>query len=90
MKKFFRRHQGRGSYDLFSSYSHYLPGIKGMFMLLLLFLVGALLGELILLGLKTFLGESFARSYGMVVSYPVMFIPTLPYRAESTNTARLR
>ena len=85
MKKFFRRHQGRGSYDLFSSYSHYLPGIKGMFMLLLLFLVGALLGELILLGLKTFLGESFARSYGMVVSYPVMFIPAMLYSSVQSR-----
>ena len=85
MKKFFRRHQGRGSYDLFSSYSHYLPGIKGMFILLLLFLVGALLGELVLLGLKTFLGESFARSYGMVVSYPVMFIPALLYSSVQSR-----
>ena len=77
MKKFFRRHQGRGSYDLFSSYSHYLPGVKGMFMLLLLFFVGSLLGELVLLGLKSFMGESFARTYGIIISYPIMFIPAM-------------
>ena len=85
MKKFFRRHQGRGSYDLFSSYSHYLPGMKGVFMLLVLFLVGATLGELVLLGLKIFLGESFARTYGMIVSYPVMFIPTMLYSSVQSR-----
>ena len=85
MKKFFRRHQGRGSYDLFSSYSHYLPGYKGMFMLLVLFLVGALLGELVLMGLKTFMGESFARTYGMIVSYPMMFIPPMLYSSVQSR-----
>ena len=85
MKKFFRRHQGRGSYDLFSSYSHYLPGMKGVFMLLVLFRVGATLGELVLLGLKIFLGESFARTYGMIVSYPVMFIPTMLYSSVQSR-----
>ena len=31
---FFKRHQGRASYDLFSTYSYFLPGLKGMLMLL--------------------------------------------------------
>ena len=44
---FFKRHQGRASYDLFSNYSHYLPGFGGMIGLFLLFLLGSLLGSII-------------------------------------------
>ena len=44
---FFRRHQGRASYDLFSNYSHYLPGFGGMLGLFALFFLGSLLGSLV-------------------------------------------
>ena len=85
MKKFFRRHQGRGSYNLFSSYSHYLPGVKGVLMLAVLFLVGAILGELALLGLKAFMGESFVSAYGMIIAYPLMFIPAMLYSSVQSR-----
>ena len=85
MKKFFRRHQGRGSYDLFSSYSHYLPGGKGIFMLLVLFLIGAVLGNLVILGLNAFMGDNFTQTYGMIVSYPVMFIPAMLYASVQSR-----
>ena len=79
MKHFFKRHQGRGSYDLFSTYSHYLPGIGGMFMLLAMFFVGALLGNMLVLLLKAGFSAEFAQEYGTVISYPVMFIPPMLY-----------
>ena len=85
MKRFFRRHQGRGSYNLFSSYSHYLPGVKGIFMLLLLFLLGAVLGNLILMGLNFFMGEDFSQTYGTVISYPMMFIPAMLYASVQSR-----
>jgi len=71
---FFKRHTGRASYDLFSNYSHYVPGYGGMFMLLLMFLVGNLLGSLLVIAL-TLVSPEFAELYGTVISYPVMFIP---------------
>ena len=77
-RHFFRRHEGRGSYDLFSSYSHYLPGVGGMFGLFGLFLLGALLGNVVILGLN-FISPEFAETYGTVISYPVMFIPAMLY-----------
>ena len=85
MKKFFRRHQGRGSYDLFSSYSHYLPGVKGALMLLVLFLVGFLLGNLAFLGLNAFMGERFVSTYGMIIAYPLMFIPAMLYSSVQSR-----
>ena len=79
MKHFFKRHQRRGSYDLFSTYSHYLPGIGGMFMLLAMFFVGALLGNVLVLLLQAGFSAEFAQEYGTVISYPVMFIPPMLY-----------
>lgn len=90
-RHFFRRYEGRGSYDLFSSYSYYLPGIGGMFMLLAMFILGSLLGNLVTMGLQATLGADFAKQFGTVISYPVMFIPPMLYssvksRLNSFNT----
>ena len=85
MKKFFRRHQGRGSYDLFPSYSHYLPKMGGVFMLLLLFLVGAAIGNLTTLGLNKLLGNDFTSIYGTVITYPIMFIPAMLYASVKSK-----
>lgn len=76
-RHFFKRHQGRGSYDLFSSYNHYQPGFKGMIALLLLFGLGALLGSATTAGLGFIFGKEFADEFGMLISYPVMFFPPL-------------
>ena len=81
---FFRRHQGRGSYDLFSNYAHYLPDVGGMCLLFVMFLIGALLGNIIVLGLGLVSAE-FAAIYGVVISYPVMFIPPLLYASAQSR-----
>ena len=81
---FFRRHQGRGSYDLFSNYAHYLPDVGGMCLLFVMFLIGALLGNIIVLALGMVSAE-FAAIYGVVISYPVMFIPPLLYASAQSR-----
>ena len=37
----------RGNYKLFAGFAHYVPGFGGLFMLLLMLLIGALLGNLV-------------------------------------------
>lgn len=81
---FFRKYKGRGSYDLFSNYAHYLPDVGGMFLLFVFFLLGALLGNLIVLALG-FVSVEFAAMYGTVISYPVMFIPPLLYASAQSR-----
>ena len=76
---------GRGSYDLFSSYSHFLPGMRGMIMLFIMFLLGALLGNLAVLGLQAGFGESFTSDYGTLISYPIMFIPPMLYASVKSR-----
>ena len=84
MKRFFKRHTGRGSYDLFSNYSHFLPGIGGIFGILALFILGALLGNILVLGLQ-FISPEFAQEYGTIISYPVMFIPAMLYASAKSR-----
>ena len=83
---FFKSHQGRGSYDLFSNYSYYLPGIGGMFGLFALFILGSLLGSLISGAFVLAMGSSAATTqYSMLISYPVSFIPPLLYASAMSR-----
>ena len=72
------------SYDLFSNYCHYVPGIGGMFMMLLLFLVGSILGSILTVVLSL-ISPDFANIYGMMISYPVMFIPPMLYASSQSR-----
>ena len=82
--KFFKRHTGRGSYDLFSNYSHYLPGFGGILGLIGLCILGAVLGNLFVLGLQV-LSPEFAKEYGTIISYPLMFIPAMLYASAKSR-----
>ena len=76
---FFKRHQGRGSYDLFSTYNYFMPGFSDLVWLVILFFVGAFLGILIGAGLALGISQDFAMTYGLVIVYPVQFIPAMLY-----------
>ena len=76
---FFKRHQGRGSYDLFSTYNYFMPGFSDLVWLVILFFVGTFLGGLISAGLALGISQDFALTYGMVIIYPVQFIPAMLY-----------
>ena len=48
-------------------------------MLLAMFFVGALLGNMLVLLLQAGFSAEFAQEYGTVISYPMMFIPPMLY-----------
>lgn len=81
---FFRRHQGRASYQFFPNYNHYVPGYSGMAMLFVMFIIGAFLGNIIVAAM-TFVSPAFATMYGTVISYPVMFIPPMLYASANSR-----
>ena len=81
--KFFKK-AGKRSYDLFSNYSYYVPGVGGMFMMLLMFLVGSILGNIVMLA-SGLISPDFAKIYGMMLSYPVMFIPPMLYASSQSR-----
>ncbi len=83
---FFKRHKGRGSYDLFSTYNHYLPDVWGMVILFALFVVGSLLGSLVSGLFAGLMGPSGdVMAYSMVISYPVSFIPPMLYASAMSR-----
>ena len=79
---FFRRHKGRGSYDLLSNYNHFMPGFGGLGWIVALFLVGNLLAGLLLLFLAPL---GFDLAYIMLLAYPVMFIPAMLYASGKSR-----
>ena len=78
MSAFFQKTRKK-SYDLFSGYSHYVPGIKGTVGLILLLLAGNLMGSAVVFLFGIFFSADDALTYGPLLAYPVMFIPPMAY-----------
>ena len=80
----------RRNYNFLSKYSYYTPGIKGMVALLCLLLAGVLLGNFVMwicLGIVG--GENFVADYGMLISYPLMFVPPMIYASLKSSSNAL-
>lgn len=73
------------SYDLYSSHAWYVPGVRGMFALLAMFLVGALLSGIVMAILMVFMTPQAIADYGMIVVYPVQFLPAMIYAATKSH-----
>ena len=74
------------SFDFFSGHAFYTPALKGMFVLLGLLIVGALFGAAITAVLTLIYGQGFAAEYGMLVSYPLMFVPPMMYAGYKSRS----
>ena len=82
---FFKRHPRRGSYDLFSTYNYFLPDISDLIWIVVLFLIGMFLGGIITAVLTFLISPEFATTYGMVIMYPVQFIPAMLYASAKSR-----
>ena len=67
------------NFDLYANHAWYVPGVKGMFGLLGWFLLGMLLGNMIVLIFSAFLHGNVVMTYSTLVAYPVSFIPAMVY-----------
>ncbi|MBR4978432.1 MAG: CPBP family intramembrane metalloprotease [Bacteroidales bacterium] len=74
---------------LFNAYSWYLPGLGGMLGLFLMFLLGAVLGNIIALPLTLILPADSATDWVTVISYPIMFIPPMLYARKKSKEASI-
>lgn len=89
---FIRRSKSR-SFDLLSSFSHYTPGWKGLAGFCLLVVLGFLLSGVVTVALMLMensgvLPAHFSTTYGMLISYPVMFIPAMIYARSKSSLNR--
>ena len=79
------------NYAFLEKFSYFVPGVAEMFILLALLLAGALIGSLIAIPLVAVLGQDAGMTYGMLISYPVMFIPPMIYASiKSRNNSMNR
>ena len=72
---------------LFNNYSYYLPGIRGMFALFLMFLLGAVLGNIVALPLAAILPAESATDWITFITYPIMFLPPMLYARSKSKAA---
>ena len=73
------------NYDLYANHAWYVPGVKGMFVLLGLFLVGSLLGGLVIGICGAFVPREIIQDYGELVMYPLSFLPAMVYAAQKSQ-----
>ena len=73
------------NYDLYSGHAWYVPGIKGMFGFIGWFILGAILAGIIQLILGLFMSQQAILDYGMIVLYPVQFLPAMVYVANQSR-----
>ena len=77
----------RGDFKFFDNFNWYVPGVGQMFILLLMLLVGAVLGNLVTLAFTLAGGQEAASDYAMLIAYPVMFIPAMMYAGARSKIA---
>ncbi|MBO4670757.1 MAG: CPBP family intramembrane metalloprotease [Bacteroidales bacterium] len=69
----------RGNYKFLDKFSWYVPGVRSLFILLLWFIIGAVLGSIVTVICTVTLGIEAGTVYGSLLSYPIMFIPPMVY-----------
>lgn len=67
------------NYNLFEGFSRYVADGTGIFILLLLFMAGALLGNVVSAIMIAVMGEAFSMDCATAVAYPIQFIPPMFY-----------
>lgn len=82
---FFKKHSRRGSYDLFSAYNHFVPSISDLIWVMVLFLVGMFLGVIVTAALTFAVSQDFTATYGLVIVYPIQFIPAMLYASAKSR-----
>lgn len=84
-RNFFSRYKGRGSYDLLSNYNYFMPGFTDLAWIVILMITGAVLGAAILAGFIFAGYGAEADTYGMLIAYPLMFIPSMLYASAKSR-----
>ena len=74
---------------LFNKDSYYLPGVSGMLALFVMFLLGAVLGNIVVLVLTAFLPADLATELSTVISYPLMFVPPMIFARRRSRMASI-
>ena len=81
----FKKGRKVNNYDLFANHAWYVPGVKGMFGLLGWFLLGNLLGALVVAVFTVFVPKEIVNHYSELIVYPLSFLPAMVYAAQKSQ-----
>ena len=76
----------KGNFNYLEHYTYFVPGVRELVILLLWFVVGSLLGNVVTVVFQILLGSGAAVEYGTVVAYPLMFIPPMIYASFKSRS----
>ena len=79
---FFKGHKGRRSYDLLSNYDNFMPSYTNLMWVVALMAVGVFIGTMILAPFMALGYQHEVDTYGMLIAYPLMFIPAMIYASS--------
>ena len=74
----------RGNFKLLGAYSHYVPGWADLCVLVLFFLIGVVLGNVVS-SVFVIAGGEGCVEYATVVAYVLMFIPAMMYASSKSS-----
>lgn len=83
------RNSRKKSFNIYSGFAYYAPGTGGTFLLLIMLLAGALLGNMMTLLMTLVSDIQTATSVGMIISYPVMFLPAMLFASYQSRKNEL-
>jgi len=73
------------NFNYLEHYTHFVPGWSQLLILLIWMIVGVLLGNVVSALFSRFLGAEAGLKYGLILSYPSMFIPAMIYAGTSSS-----
>ena len=73
------------NYDLYANHAWYVPGVGGSIGLLAWFLIGNLLGGILVAVFSLMLPQSVVQNYAMLIAYPLSFLPAMVYVAQKSQ-----
>ena len=82
-------HRAHGNFNVLANYAWYIPGVSDMFILLAWLIAGTFLGSLATFLFTLAAGSDAAMKYGMLVAYPLLFIPAMMFVANKSRANSL-
>ncbi len=73
------RKSRKANFNYLQNYTYFVPSVPELLILVLWFIVGAALGNVVTVLFSLTMGAEAGMETGMVVAYPVMFIPPMIY-----------
>lgn len=76
----------KGNFNYLKSYTYFIPTIPELLVLGIWFIVGVLAGNALSMAFVSLIGAKAATDYGMLVCYPLMFIPAMLYASAKSHS----